>query len=77
MVQLKRLFEVTVAHAPDSPTGSRVWLVLADHTDEATSLISPADSIQHVEVQPGLLAARGPSRVIGWTIDRSAELANL
>ncbi|MBL29362.1 MAG: hypothetical protein CMM50_17665 [Rhodospirillaceae bacterium] len=75
MVALKKLFEVTGAASDDGFQGDRVWLVLADHAEEAASLVPRLDSVKRVVSQPGLLTAHGPSRVIGWTIDQSAELA--
>lgn len=65
---LKRLFEVTVALPPGGFAPSKIWLVLAEREEEARSLVPVEDVIALVRPNGEQKAARGPSRVIGWTI---------
>ena len=64
----KRLFEVTVALPTGALARSKVWLVLAEREEEARSLIPGGGIVEFVRSTVEHRAARGPSRVIGWTI---------
>jgi hypothetical protein len=72
---LKKLFDVAVVPFGEASDSSTVVLVLADTESKARLVVEEANrfsQIISVSPQPGLVAAVGPSRIIGRFSEQAA-----